>query len=75
MNNSPMDAPVTRCEMLKREIHGLERALSMFALVGVLDMDINHISVMQEEIARKTREALMAYWLSLKEGELPQGIY
>ena len=74
MNSSPEDALCTRWNMLTGEIRSLEAVLNGLVLVGVMDRDTNHIADLQEEVDRKTREALVAHWLSEKQGELPQGI-
>ena len=74
MNSSPEDALSTRWNMLTGEIRSLEGALSGLVLAGVMDRDTNHIADIQEEIDRRTREALVVHWLSKKHGELPQGI-
>ena len=65
------DALPPRWEMLNQEVQSLEDVLSGFTLVGVLDRDINPIASLEEEIDRKAREALVAYWLSTGNGELP----
>ncbi len=74
MNDPAKDAVFTRWETLSQQVQSMQDALKGFTLMGVLDGDTNHIASMQEEIDRKTREALMAYWLGIKQGELPQGI-
>ena len=72
MLDSPIDPQSARWATLTQELRSLSDVLSKFTLVGVLDRDINHISSMQEEIDRRTREALVAYWLERQQGELPQ---
>ena len=74
MNNSSNDTPVIRWDSLNQELHVMEDALHGLTLLGVLDRDTNPISDMQEEIDRKTREALVVYWLGPEHGELPRGV-
>jgi hypothetical protein len=74
MSDAPKDNLSTHWATLNQEVHQLEDALNHFTLVGVLDRDTNHISSMQEEIDRKTREALVDYWLSIGQGEMPRDI-
>jgi len=74
MSDVPKDTPFTRWAVLNQEVHQLEHFLNGFSLVGVLDRDTNQISSMQEEIDRKTRQALVAYWLSMPRGGMPRGI-
>ncbi len=74
MSSSPEDASSTRWNMLSKEVRSLESTLSRLVLAGVLDRDANYIADIQEEVDRRTREALVANWLSKKHGELPQGI-
>ena len=74
MNSSPEDALCTRWNTLTGEIRSLEVVLNGLVLAGVMDRDTNHIADIQEEVDRKTREALVVHWLSEKHGELPQGI-
>ncbi len=64
MTESYKEEPCPRWTSLNREVLNLKDALNGFSLVGVLDRDTNHIASMQEEIDRKTREALAAYWIS-----------
>ena len=71
MSDSPRDPSPARWTTLTMEVHQLEQALSTSTLAGVLDTDTNHIASMEEEIDRKTREALVAYWLSSSAGDLP----
>lgn len=72
MTDSRKDVPDARWETLNREVQSMCDALDSCTLMGVLDRDTNHIASMQDEIDRKTREALVAYWLSNTYGELPQ---
>jgi len=72
MSDSYTDMP--RWEELKVEAQSLKEVLGGFALVGVMDRDMNHIASMEEEIDRKNREALVAYWLSSEYGQLPHVI-
>ena len=65
MTESSTDFPLTRWTALNQEVQDMTDVLSGFSLVGVMDRDTNHIADMQEEIDRKAREALVAYWLSL----------
>ena len=74
MADAPRDDQHTRWEVLTQEVHSLEDALSGFTLMGVLDRDTNHIASMEEEIDRRTREALVSYWLSEPSGDLPGGL-
>ena len=74
MSSSPEDASSTRWNTLSEEIRSMEDTLNGFVLAGVLDRDTNHIADIQEEVDRRSREALVAHWLSKKYGELPQGI-
>ena len=74
MSDAPGDTSSTHWTTLNREVRAMKESLDRFTLVGVLDRDTNHIASMQEEIDRKTREALVAYWLGTKQGELPNGI-
>jgi hypothetical protein len=75
MSDAPKDTTSTRLETLSREAQAMRHALDGFTLMGVLDRDPNHIASMQDEIDLKTREALVVYWLSAKQGEIPQGEY
>ena len=63
MNESLGASPSPRWATLEQELKVMREALNGFTLVGVLDREVNHISSMEEEIDRKTREALVAYWL------------
>ena len=74
MSDAPNDNPIDRWATINREVQELRYALSGFTLMGVLDRDTNHIATMQEEIDRKAREVLVAYWLGSSQGELPAGI-
>lgn len=69
MSDSYADIP--RWEELKVEAQSLKEVMGGFALVGVMDQDMNHISSMEDEIDRKLREALVAYWLSDEYGQMP----
>ena len=74
MSDISNDAPSSRWATLSREVQELEGALNGCTLVGVLDRDTNYIASMQEEIDRKTRQALVAYWLGVKHGKLPETV-
>ena len=74
MSNAPNDAATPRWETLSREVQHMKDALNGFTLMGVLDREVNHIAAMEEEIDQKTREALMAHWLSSNDGEPPLGV-
>jgi hypothetical protein len=58
------DASLTRWAGLRNEAQIMRDALDRFPLLGAQDREVNHISVMQEEIDTKVREALAAYWIS-----------
>ena len=73
MSDSRRDVPDARWQTLSREVQSMKDTLNSSTLVGVLDRDTNHIASIQEEIDQKTREALVAYWLSDTRGEMPQG--
>ena len=68
------EGQMERWEALHLELQSMQEALNGFTLLGVLDPDSNHIASMEEEIDRKTRQALVAYWLSKGEGNLPEGL-
>ena len=74
MSDASKDAPFTRWATLDREVQDMKDALNGFTLMGVFDKDTNHIASMQEEIDQKAREALVAYWLDVRHGELPKTI-
>ena len=74
MNNSSDGTPVIRWDSLNQELHVMEDVLHGLTLVGVLDRDTNPIADMQEDIDRKTREALVVYWLGPAYGELPHSV-
>ena len=74
MGEASHDDQNARWQALTQELHSMEDALSGFPLVGVLDRETNHIATMEEEIDRRTREALVSYWLSKPSGNLPGGI-
>ena len=45
----------------------MEKAMSSFTLLGVMDREDNHLSSMQDEIDSKVRHALVTYWLTLEQ--------
>ena len=75
MSDSRKDMPDARWKILSREVESMKNTLNSSTLMGVLDRDTNHIASMQDEIDRKIREALVAYWLSNTWGEMPQRFY
>ena len=58
-----------RWEVLHQEAQSMKEAIKGFTLLGVLDREANHIAAMEEEIDQKSREALVAYWLSKGEAQ------
>ena len=65
MTEPSTNFPITRWTALNQEVQDMTDMLNGFSIVGVMDRDTNHIASLQEEIDRKAREALVAYWLSL----------
>ena len=63
MDDHSYDAPLARWAALRNEVRAMQDALNLFPLLGVEDREHNHISVMQDEIDTKAREALAAYWI------------
>ena len=57
----------TRWETLSQEAHAMEKAMSSFTLLGVMDREDNHLASMQDEIDSKVRHALVTYWLTLEQ--------
>ncbi len=74
MSSMSQENSSIRWETLSHEVQFMKDALKGFTLLGVQDVEINHIAAMQEEIDQKSRQALVAYWMDAERGELPQGI-
>ena len=64
----------TRWETLSQEAHAMEKAMSSFTLLGVMDREDNHLASMQDEIDSKVRHALVTYWLTLEQSNSEQDI-